>query len=166
MASNRKTIWIVLVLLILFSLPIKGRAADKDVTRIAQQMEEHFHVKQTRIPLWGTINGAARVIRPWKGLGFSLAVFEDCHFEEADFNSFEERLQQMLGEGWQPFVRVRSRRDHEQTIVLSKPAGKKFELLVVALESSEATVVKMRISWKEFSHWVEDKSEKNERAGL
>ena len=140
-------------------------AADCDLDRVVHHMETEYHVKQTHIPLWGTIRGVARVARPWKGLGMSLAIFEDQSLLIRDFNSFESQIQRALGEGWQTFVRVQSRKDGEQTVIFVKPHNKHFKMMVICLEPSETTVVHMQVSWKDFSHWIEDKVGKNNPHG-
>ncbi len=161
-----RAVWAGLLFLAFPGFSPDCRAMDKDVASVVRGIEKHFHVKQARIPLWGTINVAARVARPWKGLGISMAVFEDCNFQSADLDTFEARLPALLSEGWQPFVRIRSRRDHEHTIVLAKPDGNKFELLVVNLEASEASVVKLHASRDDFNHWLDSNSGKKKTSRL
>jgi len=53
-------------------------------------------------------------------------------------------------------VRVRSRRDGEQTFVYGRELGRDLEVLVVTLESDEACVVKMRVDPERMSEWVDD----------
>lgn len=153
------------LLLILLAFLAASRAEDRDLVQVVHHMETEYQVKQTRIPMWGLINGVARVARPWKGLGMSLAIFEDQSLQITDFNSFESRIQSALGEGWQPFIRVHSRRDGEQMVIFVKPHDRKFKMMIICLESHETTVVKMQVSWKEFSHWVENKVDKNDQPG-
>jgi hypothetical protein len=145
--------------------PATSHCEDRDIAQVVRHMESEYHLKQTKIPLWGVINGFARVARPWKGLGVSLAIFEDQNLKIADFHSFESRIQTALGEGWQPFVRVISKKDGEQTVIFAKPQGKTFKLMIISLESAETTVVKVQVSWKDFSHWVENKGEKADQPG-
>lgn len=65
-------------------------------------------------------------------------------------------LRQVAGPEFQPFVRVRSRRDGEQTFVYGRELGRDFELLVVTLEQDEACVVKMRINPEQVHNWFDD----------
>jgi hypothetical protein len=157
---------IFLILLPVFLIrPAISHCEDRDLAQVVRHMEMEYHLKQTKIPLWGVINGFARVARPWKDLGMSLAIFEDQNLQIADFNSFESRIQSALGEGWQPFVRVQSKKDGERTVIFVKPHDKKFKMMIICLESSETTVVKMQVSWKEFGHWVENKVDKDDQPG-
>jgi hypothetical protein len=148
-----------------FLCPVTSHGEDRDLALVVSHMESEYHVKPTKIPLWGMINGFARVARPWKGLGMSLAIFEDQNLQITNFDSFETQIQSALGEGWRPFVRVHSRKDGERTVIFVKPHNKKFKLLIIALEPSETTVVKTQVSWKEFGHWVENKVDKENHPG-
>jgi hypothetical protein len=140
-------------------------AEEQELSVVVRQIESYFHVKRTHIPLWGLLKPFIHVSAHGKGIGLDVAIFEDHNFVASNPMEFENKLQKALGEQWQPIIRVISRHDHEQTLIYAKPVGKQFKMLIVALESSEASVVKLQVNWHELANWVDDAKHKSKDEG-
>lgn len=69
-------------------------------------------------------------------------------------------VEDSLGEGWYPFVRVRSR--DETTLIYANPSGGKMRMMIVNLEPSEATVVELNLSERAIKTWLSEPGENAE----
>jgi hypothetical protein len=103
--------------------------------------------------------------RPEGVSGLKLAVFED--FNGATNSEDVSRVvENSLGPGWYPFVRVRSRNivkgDQEATLIYANPSNGKFRMMIVNIESSEATVVELKLSDHAIKKWLKEPREEAE----
>jgi len=147
------TLWGLAGLLLLS--PVASRAGDRQFDAIVQRIQSHYQKRPMRF--MGLASFVANRARPEGIRNIKLATFEDLdssrHPADPDFDAF---MQEIVGPEFHPFVKVRSRRDGEQTFVYAKELGQAFNLLVVTLESDEACVVQMRVNPEEMSKWVDD----------
>ncbi len=135
--------------------PVASRAGDRQFSAIVQRIQSHYQKRPMHF--MGLLCFVANRVRPAGVKNIKLAVFEgldsSLHPTDSDLDSF---MQDVAGPEFHPFVRVRSRRDGEQTFVYAKESGQDLELLVVTLEHDEACIVKMRVNPEEMSKWVDD----------
>ena len=103
--------------------------------------------------------------RPEGVSGLHLAVFEGFN-THADTDEVRRVVENSLGDGWFPFVRVRSRNDGETTLIYANPSGGKMRMMIVNLEPSEATVVELNLNDRAIKAWLREPGEKaDDQAG-
>jgi len=145
----------ILALSGLLLAPAAGRAGDREFHAIVERIQAHYQKRPMRF--MGLASFVANRVRPEGVRNIKLAVFEHLdssrHPADPDFDAF---MQEIVGPEFHPFVRVRSRRDGEQTFVYARGLGRDLELLVVTLEQDEACVVKMNVDSEGMRQWVDD----------
>jgi len=137
---------LVLILLVCSS-SVLAKPKDDGFKAVVRHLEKHYHAKRTYIPFLGLANFAVKIVRPAGVKGFQLAVFEDQDFATPRGGvPFEQVVSEAFGNGWQPLVRVYSRRDGEYTYIYGRPNGSDLKLAVVVLEAHEAVVVEATVN--------------------
>lgn len=131
-----------------------GLASDHEFRSVVNAIEGHYRVRHMHIPLLGV---AMFFARPEGVSGLKLAVFEDFH--HADAADVRRVVEDSLGEEWHPFVHVRSRDDAETTLIYARPTDSKFRMLIVNIESDEATVVELSLSERAIKRWMKEPGE-------
>lgn len=131
-------------------------AGDNEFRGVVRSIESTYGVHHMHIPLLGF---AIWFAKPEGVSGMKLAVFEgfDGSTEAADVGRLVEGS---LGEGWHPFVRVRSHSDGETTLIYANPTGGKMRMLIVCLEPSEATVVEFSLNDRAIKSWLKEPGER------
>lgn len=142
---------------VLFALTAAPAAArDGDFDPVVRHIEKTYKTKRVNVPFMGLARLAVRVAKPEGVKGFKLATFENLSMpgpnEEARLG---EGLRRVLSPAWQPLVRVRAR-GGEQTYVYLREDGKNIKLLVVSIEPTEATVVRVKIGRDALARWMND----------
>lgn len=133
-------------------------AADNEFHSAVHAIESQYGVHHMHIPLLGF---AMFFVRPEGVSGMKLAVFENFQ-TTASIDDVSHVIESSLGPGWHPFVRVRSRDDGETTAIYASPDGNKMRMLVVTLESSEATIVEFKIGDRAIQKWLKEPGEEAE----
>lgn len=133
-------------------------AGDRDFRRVVDTIEASYGVHHLHIPMIGLALFFAR----GEGVsGMKLAVFEDFP-TSASTGDLSRLVEKSLGEGWYPFVRVRSNEDRETTLIYASPSSGKMRMMIVNIEPSEATVVEMNLSERSIQRWLKDPGENAE----
>jgi hypothetical protein len=153
-----KSLRIVLLLLCCTTVAF-GR--DRDFRGVVNAIEHTYGVHHMHIPLLGVTMFFAR---PEGVSGLHLAVFEGFD-TPADTDGVRRVVENSLGDGWYPFVRVRSRDDGETTLIYANPSGGKMRMMIVNLEPSEATVVELNLSERAIKAWLSEPGENAEGEG-
>ena len=149
--------------LLVFALTLTTVASAADEFRgVVHAIEGRYGVRHTHIPLLGF---AMWFARPEGVSGMKLAVFEN--FSSTTSSDDVSRLvEDALGHEWPPFVRVHSRNrakgDDEATLIYTSPAGGKLRMMIVNVESSEATVVDVKLSDRAIRKWLKEPGEEAE----
>jgi len=131
-------------------------AADRGFNEVVNAIETTYGVRHMHIPLLGV---ALFFVRPDGVRCRKLAVFENFHgpVDPAEARSL---IEGHLGPDWHPFVRVHSKGSNgETTLIYANPSGNKMRMMVVSLESSEATVVEVNIPDHSISKWLKEPGE-------
>jgi hypothetical protein len=132
-----------------------AQAGDREFHEIVNRLATVYHKKP--MPFMGFVSLVARFAQPQGVSGLKFAIFDDIDPalspDEREFDGF---MQSVVGPEFQPFVRVRSRRDHEQTYVYLRDLKDSSEMLVVTIDSSDAVVVKMRLKPEAMKDWMDD----------
>jgi len=145
-------------------LPPSARAGDKEFGLLVRYVESHYHAHRSHRFLLGFASFAVNVVRPEGVRGIKLALWENQNLTRLDGADadFPDVVHAGLDDGWQPMVRVWSRRTGERTVVFAKPEGSDMKLLVATVESSEAVVVQMKINPDKLSKCIDRWSHEDE----
>jgi hypothetical protein len=150
---------VLMISLVVMCAITAANASDRDFKGVVHAIEADYGVHHMHIPLLGV---AMFFARPEGVSGMKLAVFEDFH-APADTADFVRLVEDSLGEGWYPFVKVRSQSpakgDGETTLIYASPSGGKLRMMIVNLESSEATVVEFNLSEHAIQGWIKEPGE-------
>jgi hypothetical protein len=148
--------------LLLLALTTLASAADGEFRGVVHAIEGHYGVHHTHIPLLGF---AMWFARPEGVSGMKLAVFENIS-GATNSDDVSRLVEDALGHEWHPFVRVHSRNrvkgDDEATLIYTSPAGGKLRMMIVNVESSEATVVELKLSDRAIRQWLKEPGEEAE----
>jgi hypothetical protein len=144
------------VLLIVLLAANLALAADGEFNGVVSAIESHYGVRHMHIPLLGF---ALFFVRPEGISGLKLAVFEDFHRHAHDGyanDDVRDVVEHHLGPDWRLFVHTYSRAGGENTLIYTKFSGGKMQMLVVSLESDEATLVQMNLNERAIQRWMRD----------
>lgn len=157
MKKKSSSVMKVLLALATVSL-IPATARDRQFSAIVQRVQSHYHRRPMR--LMGLVSFVANRAHQAGVKNIKIVVFENLdtslHPADHDLDAF---MQSIAGPEFQPFVRVRSRRDGEKSFIYAREFGKDFELLIVSLEPGEACVIKMKLDPEEMGKWIDDPTE-------
>lgn len=132
-----------------------AQAGDREFHEIVNRLSMAYHKKP--MPFMGFVSFVARFAQPQGVSGMKFAIFDDIDPSlSPDPREFDSFMRSIVGSEFQPFVRVRSHRDHEQTYVYLHDAKDASELLVVTIDPSDAVVVKMRLKPEAMKDWMDD----------
>ena len=145
------------VLVLVLCVSTFAHGADPEFKGIVHSIEHTYGVHHTHIPFLGL---AAFFARPAGVHGFQLAVFEGFQ-QPTDSSDIRRVVENSLGPGWYPFVRVQSKGKHdgETTLIYTYPCGNKLRMMIVNLEPSEAVVLKMELSEHAIEKWLKEPGE-------
>ena len=162
---NRTLARALCVFLIVVFVSYYALASDRQFSGVVSAIEHHYGVRHTHMPMLGF---ALFFVRPEGMSGIKLAIFENFH-PRADRAADDVRdvVEHSLGSDWHLFVHTHSREDHENTLIYTNVGDGKMQMLVISLESDEATVVQMNLSDEAIKHWMHEPGEhaKNDLGG-
>ncbi len=128
----------------------------KEFKDVVRYIESRYGVRKTRIPMLGLANFAFKLIRPAGVKGFKLAVFEDADFTSGN-DSFSAFMRGAYRKGWQPLVRVNSRREgNMQTHIYARNSGKDVQFAIVTFEEREAVVLEVKFNPEAAARFMEN----------
>jgi hypothetical protein len=138
---------------------------------VVHAIEDHYGVRHMRIPFLSF--AASLAARPAGVSGMRLAVFEDFHPSSASMHaraslnsSASEDLQHVvehsLGQDWHLFVRTRTQDDSDDTLIYVNLGAAKLQMMIVAIEPDEATVIEMNLSDRALKKWLDEPKESAE----
>jgi len=143
------------VFALVLSVSVSSLAADHEFRGVVHAIESSYGVHHMHIPLPGF---ALWFVRPEGISGLKLAVFENFNGPSA-LDDVSRIVENSLGPDWHPFVRVRSKHDGETTLIYASPEGGKLRMMIVSVESSEATVVELKLSERGIKRWIDEPKE-------
>ncbi len=134
---------------------VPATAGDREFNEIVHRLSVAYQKKP--MPFMGLISFAARVSQPEGVSGLKMAIFDGVDPslgpDPAEFDSFVQRV---AGPEYSPMVRVRSKRGGEQTFIYVRDAKGGYEMLLLALEPSDAVVMKMHLNPKAMEGWIDE----------
>jgi len=146
---------VVLVSLVLMSPSIQAKG--DDFNSVVKMIEQFYHVKHQGIPFLARagMKAATTVARIKGGTArrfaeagsIKLAVFEEGNFKSAGgFTPFRNVLNNAMTASWMPLIQTLSAESQDQTYIFLREAGDKFNVLVITIEQTSATVVQVTVS--------------------
>lgn len=143
----------VVSLLLTFQPSVSAKGDDFDA--VVRGVRATCGGKRVRIPFLGMAGFATKLVRPAGVKSFKLAVFEDVE-KSSDWTRLGEALNEALGNGWRPLVRVRSEHGAEQAYVFIGDAGSNLKLMIVTLDEGQATVIRAKIDPEALARFAQD----------
>jgi hypothetical protein len=111
---------------------------------VVNSIESRYHVHATRIPMMGLVSLVASGATRNGVRDVHVAEFE--HFRQhVDGDELRRMVEGKLGDGWDRMISETSRNGREQTLIFSRPEGKRMGLFVVDLEGHELDVVQVSV---------------------
>ncbi len=122
-------------------------AADRGFDRLVSDIENHYGVKRTHIPMMGLANFVVKVARPAGTRGFKIAIFENFRVGEyGDQRSLDHFIANACrGSQLHPMIVTHSRGSGESSYILAGESGKNTKLLIATFERNEATVIQVEV---------------------
>ncbi len=116
-----------------------------DFSDVARAIDRHTGVKRVWIPFLGIARTFVRVIQPEGVHDFQLATFEGAH--DIDPRELQRIMEEKVGPGFKPLVRVWSRKSSEWSFIYARPAtsGGRIELIVLAHDDEETVLVRVDV---------------------
>jgi hypothetical protein len=156
----------IVCLAALFCVLTPAFARGDDFSAVVRTVEQFYHVKHQTIPLLARagIKTATTAARIRGGDARRLAEagsVKFAYFEEQDFNphgqliNFKHAVDQILAD-WTPFVQTTASAEHEVTYIYLRDAGSHFNVMVVAIEGRDATVVQVNLAPKVLASLLQD----------
>ena len=124
--------------------------AHADFNSMARAIESKSGVSRTWIPFMGLARMVTWVASPHGVHDFQLATFEQP--VKMSSKEMHALLLKHAGKGFTPLVQVRSK-NGESNFIYARPfrGGKRIELLILAHESSETTLVRVEVNAELFA---------------
>jgi hypothetical protein len=146
-----KTALCAIICLMLSTAAIDG--AESGFDDIVRTISDELHARPMHVPFFGLAKFAIFVAHPAGVKHLELAVFPHGDFDRQSTRSIAEAIEAMHRD-WSPFVRVRNAR--ESVLVYMTQERNDCKLLVVAVETNEATVVEVRLNPEGLQAWLRD----------
>lgn len=127
------------------------QGSDREFSDVVEAIGDTLHAQPTRIPFFGLVNLVTAAKHPGGTKHIDLAIFEHLNGYGRDL---PEKIRAAVGTDWKPFVQVRSEGD--TVFVYAKQIDADWKLLVVTLDSGEATVVELVLNADALSRWVKN----------
>ncbi len=149
LAVRRVIVFLALVTLVC----VPAFTADHDFNGLVRNIEKQYGVHHTHIPMLGLVMFFAKP----KGVHtLKIATFEDFHAQREVFGPEVQRMiEEHFGSAWKPMVRTWSR-DGESAFVYVNTGSEKVEMLIVSLDTSDATVVELKVDPSAMDEWLDE----------
>lgn len=142
------------ILALLLATTALAHAGDPEFKGVVHAIESNYGVHHMHIPLLGV---ALFFARPEGASGLRVAIFEGFQTPN-DVSDVSRVVENSLGSGWYPFVRVRSNSrgsgSGETTLIYTNPSAGSMRMMIVNLEPSEATVVELKLNERTIRKWL------------
>ena len=143
-------------LAVVVAMPAGARAGDRGWDRITRSLKTEYGAKRhSRFAMW--LGGAVvKFAKPEGVKGIKIALFRELDFaRDPKGTRLDEVVRTGLGNDWSRIVQVSSR-GGERTLVYARWDKDDVELMVVAIENGEATVVRAVINPEQLGRFVAD----------
>ena len=137
-------------------LPAAAVAGDPEFHLLVGRMSAYCQKRP--MPFMGLLSFIGNRFTP-PGVGhLQMAIFENVpSLRRPPGEGLDSTLQDLVGSGYQPFVRVDNNRNGDQTYIYVRESGKKcFEMLIVSIDSTDAVLMKMRLNPDAMHDWMDE----------
>ncbi len=137
-------------------LPAAAVAGDPEFHLLVGRMSAYCQKRP--MPFMGLLSFIGNRFTP-PGVGhLQMAIFENVpSLRRPPGEGLDSTLQDLVGSGYQPFVRVDNNRNGDQTYIYVRESGKKcFEMLMVSIDSTDAVLMKMRLNPDAMHDWMDE----------
>jgi hypothetical protein len=111
---------------------------------VVSSIESRYNVHATRIPFISFVSFMAR--RATNGGVANMHIAEFEHFSApVDGDELNRMVEEKLGAGWERMIRETSRKEGEQTLIFTRPEGKRMGMFIVDLDSEDMNVVQLSV---------------------
>jgi len=152
-----KLLTLVLAIALALAAPLSVRADRDGFSDAVKTIEQFYHVKHQNIPFltragMKAVKTAAKIRGgEYKKLAEAgsvrVAFFEDQKFDShGQIASFKSAMQTTLAADWSALVQTLAPKTEEQTYVYIRDAGKDFQVLIITIEKTEATIVQATVA--------------------
>jgi hypothetical protein len=148
------------ILTLAAALPLALSASEFDW--LVREFSRETAAKPMHIPLFGLARFAVATAHPAGARELHLAIFQDVELESGTFSRMTDRV---VGPGWRPIVRVRSR-NGESTNIYAQLNGKDLRVLMTVLDGGEATFVELRVKPEALMKFVDEHESPRQEASL
>jgi hypothetical protein len=145
----------LLGLCLLFGSTVGCRAADRDFNNVVHEIEHHYNLHATHVPMMRFVSFVARVGSHGAMKGLRVVEFEQVG-DSLRGEELAPVLEGTLGESWLLFVQERSQDESEQTFVFTQPKGNNMKMLIADYSNGELDIVRMELSAKQLAKWMRD----------
>jgi hypothetical protein len=155
----------IIAFVLVFGVASVARAKGDDFNSVVKMIEQFYGVKHEGLPFLAKAGmkvgrTAARIKggtakRLAEAGSIKLAVFENQNFD-GETPKFRSTLNAALNETWLPLVQTLSATDEEQNYIFLRESGDKYNVLVVAIEQRDATVVQVTLSPENLKRLLKD----------
>lgn len=119
---------------------------------VAAALHDRFG-RQTWIPFFGFIRTGVRVVHPDGVHDLQLAVFEGK--ASLDAAEADRLMRSRIGGGYAPFVRVRSKHDHEWSFIYARPLDGLMDLVVLTNDGEDTVLVRVVVNPEKVSTYID-----------
>ena len=111
---------------------------------VVSSIESRYHVHATRIPFLGLVSFISRKATHGGVANLHVAEFEQFS-AGVDGDELNQLVEEKLGSDWERMIRETSRKGNEQTLIFSRPEGKRMGLFVIDLDGRNLDVVQVSV---------------------
>jgi hypothetical protein len=142
-----KRLWLIPTVLIATLVPAMARSEEAGFNGVVRTLEDHYHVRATRIPFLGLMSFVARK-STHDGVS-DLHIAEIEHFSAPlDGDELNRIVEDKLGAGWERIIRETANGGREQTLIFIHPEGERMGMFVLEADGSEINVVQVSVDPK------------------
>ena len=129
---------------LLIPVVVFAAGGDGGFNGVVSSIETRYHVHATRIPFLGLISFVSRKATHGGVANLHIAEFEQFS-AGVDGDELNQLVEEKLGSGWERLIRETSREHNEQTLIFSRPEGKRMGLFVIDLDGTNLDVVQVSV---------------------
>ncbi len=141
----RPWLWVPLCFIALLIPVVVLAGGGSGFNGVVNSIESRYHVRATQIPFMGLASLIANRATEGGVDNVHVAEFKDFS-KPVDGEELNRIAEKKLGPGWERMIRETSRTGREQTLIFSRPEGKRMGLFVIDLDGHELDVVQVSVN--------------------
>lgn len=129
---------------LLVPVAVLASGGDGGFDSVVSSLESRYHAHATRIPFIGLVSLVSRRATH-NGVGnLHIAEFEDFS-APVDGDELNTLVTEKLGRDWERMIRETSRKSNEQTLIFTRPEGKRMGMFIVDLDGDDMNIVQISV---------------------